>query len=223
MGRIFRNGIEIFAEKTLTEAAEFNITINDLMEGDLFDFAVDFGVDWGGDANNDNTAYSIIVDHTGDFVAVPGDFNGNGVLDAPDIDDLTGKVAGGTNPAAYDLNNDAKVNDADIKVWIKDLYNSWVGDANLDLEFSSSDLVSVLGAGTYETGKASVWSTGDFTGDALTTSSDLVAALSDGGYELGPRAAVSAVPEPASWLLVLLGCLPLFGARRTRKQVAVGQ
>ena len=58
-------------------------------------------------------------------LSLPGDFNANGMLDGPDIDDLTGRVADGDNPAAYDLNNDSLVNDADIRVWIKDLYNSW--------------------------------------------------------------------------------------------------
>jgi hypothetical protein len=138
-----------------------------------------------------------------------GDFNDNGVLDAADIDDLTGQVAGGTNPVAYDLNSDSLVNAADMTVWVKDLFNSWMGDANLDGQFNSGDLVSVLASGTYEVAVASVWSTGDFTGDGRTDSSDLVAALADGGYEAGPRAATAAVPEPATSLLLLsaLACL----------------
>src|SRR5690606_11142952 len=93
---------------------------------------------------------------------IPGDFNGNGQLDAPDIDDLTTQSAGGTNPAAYDLNSDALVNDADVRVWIRDLFNSWVGDADLNGEFNSTDLVAVLASGAYEADVASVWSTGDF-------------------------------------------------------------
>jgi hypothetical protein len=142
-----------------------------------------------------------------------GDFDNSGVLDAPDIDDLTGQVASGANSAAHDLNDDALVNASDIGVWVKDLYNSWIGDANLDGEFNSSDLVSVLASGTYEADVDSVWSTGDFNGDARTNSSDLVAALADGGYEMGPRAAVAAVPEPTSGLLLLIGLL-ILGRRR---------
>jgi hypothetical protein len=152
-------------------------------------------------------------------VGLTGDFNSDGTLNAPDVDDLTGQVATATNPAPYDLNADALVNEADIGVWVKDLFNSWIGDANLDGEFNSSDLVSVLATGTYEADVASVWSTGDFNGDGRTNSGDLVAALADGGYEAGPRpaAAVAAVPEPSTTLLLLLGALTLGLRSRVRR------
>jgi hypothetical protein len=149
-------------------------------------------------------------------VSLPGDFNSNGVLDVADIDDLTVQTAAGGNPPAYDLNSDALVNDADINVWVKDLANSWIGDADLNGEFNSSDLVQVLASGTYEADVASVWSTGDFNGDGRTNSTDLVAALADGGYEAGPRAAVASVPEPATGMLVVIAMsLLIAGLRRT--------
>jgi hypothetical protein len=147
-----------------------------------------------------------------------GDFDSNGLLNAADIDDLTGQSAGATNPAEYDLNNDALVNEADINTWVKDVFGSWVGDADLNGEFNSSDLIVVLASGTYESDVASVWSTGDFNGDGRTNSSDLVAALADGGYEVGPRAAVMAVPEPACNLLMgIFAAIALMKSRRSRK------
>jgi hypothetical protein len=145
-----------------------------------------------------------------------GDFSGNGSLDVADIDALTGQSASGSNPAEYDLTSDALVNEADVKAWISDLYHSWVGDANLDGEFNSSDLVTALAAGTYEMDTAAVWSTGDFNGDGRFNSSDLVAALADGGYETGPRPA-AAVPEPHSVIPVLCGLLALVRGRRSRR------
>jgi hypothetical protein len=149
------------------------------------------------------------------FVPVtrPGDYNHNGTLDAADIDDLTSQTAGGANPASYDLNADTLVDARDIKVWVGDLFHSWIGDANLDGQFNSSDLVTVLAAGTYEVDVDSIWSTGDFNGDGRTNSSDLVAALADGGYEMGPRAAVASVPEPATLTLWVMAAVTL-GARR---------
>jgi hypothetical protein len=141
-------------------------------------------------------------------VGLTGDFDGNGVLDASDIDDLTAQSAAGNHPATYDLNGDGQVNNGDITLWVKQLLGSWIGDANLDREFNSSDLVSVLATGTYETDVAAVWTTGDFNGDGRTNSSDLVAALADGGYEQGAPAA-AAVPEPAASLLACLATLAL--------------
>ncbi len=127
--------------------------------------------------------------------ALPGDFNGDGVLDAADIDELTRQSASGMNVLAYDVNGDLAVDGDDVGVWVKELFNSWIGDANLDGEFNSSDLVNVLASGTYEAEVDAIWSSGDFNGDGRTNSTDLVTALSDGGYELGLRA-VPAVPEP---------------------------
>ena len=150
--------------------------------------------------------------------AQPGDFDGNGALDSADIDDLTSQSANGLNNASYDLNGDSLVDASDIDVWVKDLFSSWVGDANLDHEFSSSDLVTVLSSGTYEVDTAAVWSTGDFNGDGRANSSDLVAALSDGGYELGPPAAVRAVPEPCGLMLAISGLVFLAGGRRIRSR-----
>jgi hypothetical protein len=146
----------------------------------------------------------------------PGDFNGDGVLGADDIDELTEAIATGSTDSKYDVNGDGSVNASDRIAWVVDLKRTWIGDANLDGEFSSADFVTVFTAGNYETGAPSGWDEGDWNGDGIFSSADFVAAFTDGGYELGPRAAVSAVPEPGSLNLLLLGCLAV--ARRLRQR-----
>jgi hypothetical protein len=146
---------------------------------------------------------------------VPGDFDGDQLLTANDIDLLTAEVRAGTNNAAFDVTGDSVVNGEDRDEWVNVLKNTYYGDANLDLQFDSSDLVAVLAAGTYEVDIDATWATGDFDGDGRTSSSDLVTALAGGGYETGPRAAVQAVPEPSSGLLLVaaLGLLSAAGRR----------
>lgn len=68
--------------------------------------------------------------------AMPGDFDRNGVLDAADIDQLSSEVRLGTNKAEFDLNQDGQVNDLDRYKWVDELKHTYVGDSNLDGEFS---------------------------------------------------------------------------------------
>jgi hypothetical protein len=152
-------------------------------------------------------------------VAGGSDFNNDGIVDVQDINLLLAEVNAGTNSATFDRTGDGLVNDQDIihVVTLPDELNTYIGDANLDGEFNSGDLVTVLSGGQYEDATAgnSSWETGDWNGDADFDTGDLVFALSQGGYEAGPRGAVLAVavPEPATCLLLLIGGI-LIGLRR---------
>jgi hypothetical protein len=145
----------------------------------------------------------------------PGDFNNDGVIDATDMDLLTAEVLAGTNAAAFDLTGEGQVNEADRAAWVQDIKNTYFGDSNLDGEFNSGDLVSVLSLGKYEdnTEDNASWADGDWDGDLDFTTTDFVVALSGGGYEAGPRAAVAAVPEPSSVALLAFGMLLAIVAR----------
>ena len=145
-----------------------------------------------------------------------GDFNSNGILDVADIDDLTSQSAGGMNPASYDLNGDSRVNDEDIHVWAQDLFSTWIGDADLDGQFTSTDLIAVLAAGTYDADADAVWSSGDFNGSGRFDSSDIIGALADGGYDQGPRAVTAALPEPSAGILLPMGLLGVFRLKRRK-------
>jgi hypothetical protein len=149
---------------------------------------------------------------------LPGDFDANQILDASDIDALHAAIRAGNHPAALDVTGDSLVNQEDSSKWVSELKGTWYGDADLDGIFDSADLVTVLAAGQYEDDIVgnSGWASGDWDGDGDFTSSDLVTALADGGYEQGPRAVVSAVPEPASCITLLVASLGIAFRRRVR-------
>ena len=86
----------------------------------------------------------------------------------------------------------------DRVTWVHGLKRTFFGDANLDGEFNSGDLVDVFTAGEYEDGipDNSGWAKGDWNGNSDFESGDFVTAFTDGGYEQGPRPALAAVPEP---------------------------
>lgn len=148
---------------------------------------------------------------------LPGDFNGNGSLDAGDLDLLANGQA--TNDKAYDLDGSNSTDFTDRLIWVRDLKNSWIGDSDLNGQFNTADFVSVFQAGKFETGQSATWTEGDWNGDKLFSTADFVAAFQDGGFEQGPRAAVSAVPEPAASAALLMGCSVL-ALRRKKPQQA---
>jgi hypothetical protein len=128
--------------------------------------------------------------------AFPGDVNGDGAVDVADIDALTQAVLDNSTDLRFDVNGDQAVTADDHEYWVKEIQGTYLGDANLDNEFNSSDLVQVFAGGKYESDADASWGEGDWNGDLRFGSGDLVAAFADGGYEQGPRAGVNAVPEP---------------------------
>ena len=147
-----------------------------------------------------------------------GDYNGNGLLDAEDLD-LNASVGIASQDLSYDLNEDGGGNSTDRKIWVNDLKNTWVGDSDLNGVFDSGDLVAVFSSAKYETGDAATWGQGDWNGDQKFDSGDLVEAFSNAGYEAGERPGganpAAAVPEPSTLVLLLMG--GLLAIRRVRR------
>ncbi len=137
------------------------------------------------------------------------DFNGDAAVDVMDIDLLMDEIAGGSDRREFDLDGDGLVRYSDLLelVTTPQGLNTYVGDANLDGEFSSDDFVQVLQTDKYESLNKAGWAEGDWTADGLFDSGDFVAAFAHGGYELGPRSGAAAVPEPASLVLLISGLL----------------
>ncbi len=141
-----------------------------------------------------------------------GDYNDDGAVDDQDIDAQSAEMKKpDPNLEVFDENDDGKVDNEDRSIWVKqhavDGNGTWFGDANLEGEFNSSDLVAVFSAGKYETNEMAGWAEGDWNGDMSFNSGDLVVAFADGGYENGPLPGQALVPEPSALALLSLGWL----------------
>ena len=158
----------------------------------------------------------LIFQLTFESVVQPGDFDGDGRLTSIDIDDLTAASGSSSTDLKYDLNNDSQVNGDDVNYWAQQLKKTWIGDADVNMEFNSADFVQAFIAGKYESEQAAVWSEGDWDGNGKFYSSDFVTAFVDGGYEMGPRTAASCVPEPGAGLLLAIGIAGLLIVRLQR-------
>ncbi len=127
---------------------------------------------------------------------LPGDVNGDGLVNATDIDMtcLAAGVGGQNQVIIYDHNRDEQVNDADVEFLVHDILDTTIGDANLDGNFDTADFVLVLMAGEYEDGipNNSGWAEGDWNCDQEFDTGDLVAALQTGAYESNVPRAVAA-------------------------------
>ena len=150
-----------------------------------------------------------------------GDFNDDRLLTLEDLEFLAEQTRQGSTLPIYDLNLDGTVDPKDRQYWVETLANTYVGDANLDGEFNSRDLVEVLRAGEFEDTLTlnSTWASGDWDGDGEFRTTDLLLALVAGGYERGPRTAVGVVPEPTGGpvsAMILLGTA-LWTCRRRRR------
>ena len=129
---------------------------------------------------------------------IRGDFNQDGLLTAEDIDLLSAAINSGD--LSFDLNSDDLVDTEDHRFWVEDLRFTYFGDANLDGEFGSADMVAAFRNALYETGQPATWESGDWNGDGLFNSRDFVIALQAASFEKGPRTArlnMQAVPEPS--------------------------
>ncbi|MCA9217812.1 MAG: PEP-CTERM sorting domain-containing protein [Planctomycetales bacterium] len=144
------------------------------------------------------------------------DFNSDLACDVDDINALyrLGPIDRGfdrtDSTERYDLNGDDRISLLDLDEWLEKAadYNGFdspyvFGDANLDGNFDSSDLVQVFQYSQYENGRrGQTWETGDWNGDELFDSSDLIRAFQTGRYE--KQSDILAIPEPTTLLPVLL-------------------
>lgn len=158
-----------------------------------------------------------------------GDFDGDGLVDATDVDlMLRGTVVSGAGTRLYDVNDDNVANlipntpGSDVDVWVRTLKSTEYGDATLDGVVNFDDLLIL--AKNYN-GSFISWAQGNFDGDGSVDFDDLLSLAQHYGFGSLQTAgnadfasdwalAQSLVPEPASILTAALALTP--AARRRR-------
>jgi hypothetical protein len=98
------------------------------------------------------------------------DFNGDGLIDADDIDMLAKAIEGDPSEGDFDLNGDSEVTKADMDSMIHDWLGTEYGDANLDQAVDLEDF-NYWRFNAFQSGG---WAAGDFTGDGLVDGLDFL-------------------------------------------------
>jgi hypothetical protein len=142
-------------------------------------------------------------------VLLPGDVNGDGTVDADDIDALYDVIGSPPTPLT-DFNDDGMVNQSDVRILVEAILGRQFGDANLDGIVDEADLSWVADGWKQPLDDGARWARGDFSGDRTIDEADL-AYLADNWKQ---PAVVQALPEPTS--LVLMIVMGAAGAVRRR-------
>jgi hypothetical protein len=209
---------------TLDDASKtFNLTPSDRAKSSLFDHFGLFGI------SPDGHYVEMYLDDLNFTVGkLLGDFNGDNVLTAADIDQLGDWIntpAGTPGRARFDITSDSQINAADLEFHVESLLGTSFGDADLDGDVDLVDL-SELAAHYGATQRG--WADGDFDGDSDVDLVDLsqLAANYGGGQALAfadfETLTGINVPEPASGAggVALVAFAIAAGNRRRRKRRA---
>jgi hypothetical protein len=186
----------------------------------------------------------VSVTGTGSGASRLGDFNGDGNVNAADIDILAANLRNNTTTPDEDVNGDSVVNNCDLNYLVGRLvdingggelgaHGTHYGDANLDGKVNSMDLGIYL-QHSGQPGAMATWANANFpdgSNNTVVGGEDLLDVIQNFG-DTGPNLAangaadaiinsVTIVPEPATLTLAACGILIFAAARRRRIRQAI--
>ena len=138
-----------------------------------------------------------------------GDFNGDNVLDASDIDELAARLRFGTQDSFFDLNDDQLVADEDLSTWVETIGGTYFGDADLNRQVEFDDFLTL----SANFGRQGGWSQGDFDADGEVSFADFL--ILSQNFEKTPTGNARTVPEPSTIPSVVLASILLLSVLRS--------
>ncbi len=125
------------------------------------------------------------------FGAVPGDFNGDSVANATDINLLFAQMQAPIPDLRFDLTGDGLVNENDRDEMVFGVLGTTYGDADVNGTFNSQDFVDIFQMGEYKDDIRgnSTWEEGDWNGDGDFDELDMLLAFASQGYAYAARPA----------------------------------
>ena len=151
------------------------------------------GFAFAGGTMND-TALIRSIDITVLPATAPGDVNDDQLLDARDLDLIAQNIDLDVTELRYDIDGDLRINLDDVSTWVRDLKNTFSGDANLDGIVSFPDFLSLSAS----FGQSGGWAEGDFNSDGIVGFPDFLILSKN----FGATAVASSVPEPSGCALL---------------------
>ncbi len=142
-----------------------------------------------------------------------GDFDGDGDIDADDIDALGAAIQAGSTDTEFDMDGDGDVDADDFTFHVTTLVDTALGEGTGTAfgDFNLDGVVGILDLGLLGDGynAAGGWASGDANGDGSIGILDLGLLGDNYGYD------GSAIPEPATMSLLGLGAVAIL-RRRSR-------
>ena len=147
--------------------------------------------------------------------SLPGDFDGDGDVDADDINILCDNMG----DSAFDLDNDGDADEDDLIYLVEELVEltdgsgrtgTWRGDINLDGFVNATDLAALAAGFGAIPPPDNLWADGNLNCDNLVNATDLAIMAEKFGYTAPP----APVPEPFTLGLVSIGGLALLRRRK---------